>query len=238
MEDIEEHSDNSQDFDFDWALISFALNPDRLYFIDRPASWLDFFSVNSENMNKYYHYTTDQLCRHFLNRVLVQINNYDLNEEELHILGLLNLNPSYRRTESGFVRIADLERIDFKRNTRETGSLIDGAAEDLSRQVMVVSRAEPHSKFQLSAENAALLSVVLSMDADLPSCERLTELEILKCLRGAKNMFQQTGRQLETLNISVDNLLGKLRTLTDLKNILRNLITKTFTQEEDANNKL
>lgn len=230
-EDITISSDNSNEFQ--WALIQYALHPERLFFIDNVQFWREFHGVNQINAEKYYDVTPEELCEHFLQEVLPQIDNYDLNEAEENLLRLLALHPGYRRTEDGFVKTNEMESIDWTRDVRETfgnapADMISGNNVDLNCQVVLGPDYAKRSANELSKENAALLSVALCSDADLPESRLLTTNEMQKGLREAKLLFERTGKQLDNISCSVEDLVAKLKTVCELRDTVAELMRNSF----------
>ncbi|XP_037808035.1 uncharacterized protein LOC119601280 [Lucilia sericata] len=228
--------------DLDWAQITYALNYKRILFINNYRTWLDFYTVNSENGSKYMDYSPEELCQRFLQRILSNINDYCLTDEELHLLNLLDLHPGFQRTENGFIAIKQIEELTFPVNETAIELLMTNSGAlhganfvaeriDSNDQIVIDDFEGQHSvhrRFNFNEENAALLSVILSSDEDLPNCEVLTTEEMHKRLKLAKNRFEQNGQQLENVNISMDDLLKKLKAINDLKSAISKLVDKSI----------
>lgn len=218
-------SDESR-YELDWAQIRYALQPHRVLFIDESECWQDFHRCRQENMDKYGNYTPERLCKRFVSRVLKHIFQFDLNEEEYMLLELLNLHPSFQRTEIGFQKKFNVEEIDFEQFPPLEGTLMEEAKDNLNNHILMPQAAPiPQSEFHLSKENAALLSVILSDSGELPSKKRLQESEILERLRENQRLFQLTGRyKYENTNATIEELIKKFNILNDLKFIVARLI--------------
>ncbi|KAI8124921.1 hypothetical protein FF38_12515 [Lucilia cuprina] len=228
--------------ELDWDQITYALNYKRILFINDYRTWLDFHTANSENAYKYMDYSPEELCQRFLQRVLSNINDYCLTEDEQHLLNLLDLHPGFQRTESGFIALTQTENLTFPCNESAIELLLanSGALHEtnfVAEQVVANDQIviedfkgqhSVHRRFNFTAENAALLSVILSSDEDLPNCEVLTTEEMHKRLKLAKNRFEQTGQQLENVNITIDDLLKKLKAINDLKLAISKLVDKSI----------
>lgn len=226
--------------DLDWAQITYALNYKRLIFINNYKTWLNFHS-DSENGYKYTDYSPEVLSYRFLHRVLPNIFEYELTEDELHLLNILDLHPNFKRNENGFYAMQQ-EALAFPSNesaiemlTSQSSSLFgtDFVAGNVhtNNQIAVtgpIGDGLMHRKFNFNEENAILLSVVLSSDEDLPNCELLTIEEIHKRLKAAKTRFEYNGQQLENVNISVESLFKKLKTINELKAAIAQLVNKSL----------
>ncbi|XP_065356111.1 uncharacterized protein LOC135950503 [Calliphora vicina] len=223
--------------DLDWAQITYALNYKRLMFISSCRTWLNFYTDNFEN-DKYIDYSPEELCYRFLLRVLANINDYNLTDNELHLLNLLDLHPCFQRTENGFVVVKQIKNLSFPFNEAaieilltQGGSLHETnfVAESVNSndQILITSFKDQNTiqhKFKFNEENAALLSVILSSDDDLPNCELLTIAEIHKRLKTAKNHFEQNGQRLQNINVRVDDLFKKLKAINELKTAVTELV--------------
>ncbi|XP_075159588.1 uncharacterized protein LOC142232797 [Haematobia irritans] len=219
--------------ELDWYQIAYALQPKRLLGIDQPLVWKDFHCASKDNNENYYEYTPDQLCKRFLDQVLVRIYDYELNEEELHLMKLMELHPNFRRTENGFSIVDTDERIDLRRDSLHImeSPMIENTVEDLNCQIVLgpSSNVGPPGK-PLSMEISAIFSILLSIDSDLTRCERLTNLEIRKRMREAKRLYSDKGELLPNLSITVEDLIEKLKSLCDIKRATADIVEKVVYQ--------
>ncbi|XP_013108429.2 uncharacterized protein LOC106087802 [Stomoxys calcitrans] len=208
--------------DLDWKQIRYALQPKRILFIDQPSEWVEFLNSYEENRNEYHDFTSEQLCTRFLQRVLTKIYQYELNEQELCVLRLIDLHPNFGQTEIGYKKIEEQEKIDLRNNELNVRtSIMKDAGNDLNCQVVLTATDQP-TKFQLSAENAAILSIFLSSDSDLANCERLTNIEILRRLH--KN---------RSIDMSLSDVIEKATSILELREAIVNLVRTSMMSLEN-----
>lgn len=230
--------------ELDWAQILYALHYKRLLFINDYRTWSQFHIHNLEYAHKYNDCSPEELSQRFLHQVLPNIFQYDLNQEELHLLNLLEFHPDFQRTERGFNKLETRQNLEFpiKESITETMQQ-NGSLQELNfitknvtanKQIIVTGCGEEITtvlcNFNFNKENAALISVVLSSDDDLAKCELLTVEEMSKRFKKAKKVFESRGEQLENVNISIENLLKKLETLKKLKKVVAEVVNKRFSK--------
>ncbi|XP_011199498.2 uncharacterized protein LOC105223458 [Bactrocera dorsalis] len=110
---------NGNTDDLDKALIQYITTDSRLLFVEREETWNEFHATNLYNTEEFSEYTIEQLCDHFQQKVLPNINTYELTPIQKQMLKLLNLHPEYEQTPTGYTRMSADRRIGFNRLPKE-----------------------------------------------------------------------------------------------------------------------
>ncbi|XP_030385909.1 uncharacterized protein LOC115632797 [Scaptodrosophila lebanonensis] len=189
------------------ALIEYATTSCRLFNIQEINEWQEF---SADHLDECRNATALELCTIFVRDVLPNIKSYKLEESTKNQLKLLDLHPGFRSVPQGYELVPAKEhqlseqillvpQKDFSVTSHVTNTIV---MEDsfslhtprgLSHTILVESNKPIDQKFGFSKEIAALLSAIVSTDAEL-SAAQLLEPDIIKArLQSAKQAFAATG---------------------------------------------
>ncbi|XP_053954623.1 uncharacterized protein LOC128860868 [Anastrepha ludens] len=146
---------NGNTEELEGALIRYITTSSRFLFVEREETWNDFLLASRDNSEKFGEYTTEQLCDRFQQKVLPNIYNYELTQQQKQLLDLLKLHPEYERTANGYIRMSVDRRIGYERRPKEGESFLMVSRTHQLRQLinestLTITEMEANKEFDLT----------------------------------------------------------------------------------------